>query len=56
MFLLDYISGEVGQIQYMNVSEIYILINYINMIHHPLKYIRIIVAALYDFRTSLSKI
>lgn len=56
MFLLDYISGEFGQIQYMNVSEIYILINFINLIHSPLKSVRVIIAGLYDLRTALNKI
>lgn len=49
-------SGDVGQIQYMNVSQIYILINFVNLIHYPLKSVRVIIATFYDLRTALNKI
>jgi hypothetical protein len=56
MFIFDYMSGNVGQITYMNVAQIYILINYVNMLHSPLKSIRVIVASFDDLRTAFNRI
>jgi hypothetical protein len=56
MFIFDYMSGNVGQITYMNVAQIYILVNYVNMLHSPLKSIRVIVASFDDLRTAFNRI
>lgn len=56
MFMFDYLSGSSGEIQVMEVSQIYILINFVNMIHAPLKSLRTLFTSTFELNKAMSRI